>query len=122
MSVEVNITIDGVEELETALQRLDSALRERVHRQLASWATSVKASAEQNVPVRTGHLRSSIYARIQDWSVEIGAEATYALCVEFGTRYARARPFLFPAIQSHLPMLEQIICEAVDAAKVEVGF
>ena len=122
MSVEISCDIDGVEEFKAAMERFDSAMQRHVHCQLASWAADVKALARQLVPVRTGHLRSTIYAKIREWVAEIGAEATYALFVELGTRYMRARPYLYPAIQEHLPRLEQIICEAIDQAKAEVGF
>lgn len=121
MSVEASIDISGFEEFKAALQRFDSAMQERVHKQLTNWAAYVKASARQLVPVRTGRLRSSIYTKIQEWTAEIGAEAAYALFVEFGTRYMEARPFVFPAVHEHLPRLEQIICEAIDAAKAEAG-
>ena len=121
MSVEISCDIKGVEELQKAMHNFDSAMQKHVHRQLASWAADVKALAKQLVPVRTGHLRSSIYAKIHDWVAEIGAEATYALFVELGTRYMRARPYLYPAIQQHLPRLEQIILDALDAAKAEAG-
>jgi len=121
MSVEISYDLDGVEEFKAAMERFDSGMQHRVHMELAGWAEYVKDSARQLVPVRTGHLRSSIYAKIQEWVAEVGAEAGYALFVEFGTRYMRARPYLFPAIQEHLPRLEQIICEAIDAAKAEAN-
>jgi HK97 gp10 family phage protein len=119
MAVEITCDIEGIEEFKAAMQQFDSAMQRHVHRQLASWAADVKALAKQLVPVRTGHLRSSIYAKIQEWVAEIGAEATYALFVELGTRYMQAQPYLYPAIQEHLPQLEQIICEAIDEAKAE---
>ena len=122
MAVEISCDVDGIEEFKQALQQFDSGMQRYVHRQLASWAADVKALAKQLVPVRTGHLRSSIYAKIQEWVAEIGAEATYALFVEFGTRYMQAQPYLYPAIQEYLPQLEQIICEAIDQAKAEAGF
>jgi HK97 gp10 family phage protein len=103
------------------MERFDSGVQNHVHRQLASWAETVKVLAKQLVPVRTGHLRGSIYAKISEWVAEIGSEATYALFVELGTRRMRAQPYLFPAIQEHLPRLEQIICEAIDVAKAEAG-
>ena len=112
---------DGVEEFKSAMERFDSATQAHVQRQLTNWAADVKASAKQLAPVRTGRLRSSIYARVHGWVVEVGAESSYALFVELGTRYMRARPYLSPAIQEHLPRLEQIICEAIDAAKAEAG-
>ena len=121
MAVEITCDVEGVEEFKSAMQSFDSAMQRQVYRYLRSWASDVEAAAMQNAPVRTGHLRSSIYAKIEDWVAEIGAEATYALFVELGTRWMRAQPYLYPAIQEHLPRLEEIICEALDAAKAEAG-
>jgi len=121
MAVEITCDVEGVEEFKATMQQFDSAMQKYVHRQLASWAADVKALAKQLVPVRTGHLRSGIYAKIQEWVAEIGAEATYALFVELGTRHMQAQPYLYPAIQEYLPQLEAIICEAIDAAKAEAG-
>jgi HK97 gp10 family phage protein len=121
MVVEITCDAQGIEEFKMAMQKFDSGMQRQVYRYLHSWASDVKASAMRNAPVRTGYLRSSIYAKIKDWVAEIGAEATYALFVELGTRHMRAQPYLYPAIQEHLPRLEQIICEALDAAKAEAG-
>jgi HK97 gp10 family phage protein len=121
MAVEVTYDAEGVEEFRAAMARFDSGLQSHVHEQLASWNEDVKTLAKQLVPVRTGYLRNSIYAKISEWVAEIGAEATYALFVELGTRHMRAEPYLYPSIQQYLPRLEQIICEAIDAAKAEAG-
>jgi len=121
MAVEMSCDVEGVEEFRAAVERFDSGMQRHVHQQLTSWAADVEALAKQVVPVRTGHLRSSIYARVQEWVAEVGAEAAYAVFVEFGTRYMQARPYLFPAVQEHLPELERIILEALDAAKAEAG-
>jgi HK97 gp10 family phage protein len=122
MAVEVACDVEGVGEFQAAMQQFDSRMQSHVQRQLTIWAEDVKALAKQLAPVRTGRLSGSIYAKIQEWVAEIGAEATYALFVEFGTRHMRARPYLYPALQEHLPRLEQIICEAIDSAKAEAGF
>jgi HK97 gp10 family phage protein len=121
MAVEITCDVEGVEEFKAAMQSFDSGMQRHVHRLLASWAADVKALAKQLAPVRTGHLRSSIYAKISEWVAEIGAEATYALFVELGTRHMQAQPYLYPAIQEYLPQLEAIICEAIDEAKAEAG-
>jgi len=121
VSVEISCTIEGVQDFVRAMDRFDSAMQRHVHAQLVSWAADVKALARQLVPVRTGHLRSTIYAKIREWVAEVGAEATYALFVELGTRRMRARPYLYPAIQEHLPRLEAIICDALEQAKAEAG-
>ena len=101
--------------------RLDAALQNEVIRFLISWAADVKALAEKLVPVKTGYLRSTIYAKVQEWIVNVGADATYAYFVEAGTKYMAARPYLYPAIQTYLPQLEQVILAAIDAAKMEAG-
>lgn len=121
MAVEITCDIDGIEEFQVAMQRFDSGMQRQVYRFLASWAADVKAAAMRNVPVRTGHLRSSIYTTIKDCVAQIGAEATYALFVELGTRHMRAQPYLWPAIQEYLPSLEMNIVGALEQAKAEAG-
>jgi len=121
MAFEINYEVEGAEEFKSAMERFDSGMQRQIHERLANWAADVKASARQRVPVKTGHLRSSIYSKISEWVAEVGAEATYAMFVELGTRYMRARPFLYPAVQECLPKLETIICEAIETAKREAG-
>ena len=101
--------------------QFDSGMQRQVHRFLVSWAADVKALARKLVPVKTGHLQSTIYAEVKDWVVDVGADATYAYFVEQGTKYMRAQPYLYPAIQAYLPELETVILEAIDAAKAEAG-
>jgi hypothetical protein len=122
VAVEVSCDVKGVREFQAAMRTFQSGIQRYVHSQLVSWATDVKAEAMRRAPVKTGHLRSSIYAVVRDWVVNIGAEATYALFVELGTRYIHARPYLWPSIQAHLPQLEQLVSEAIDIAKAEAGF
>jgi len=121
VAVEISCDVEGVEEFKAAMQRFDSGMQQQVYRFLASWVADVKAAAMRNAPVRTGYLRSTIYATIKDWVAEIGAEATYALFVELGTRHMRARPYLYPALQEHLPELEMNIIGAIEQAKTEAG-
>lgn len=121
MALEIECDVKGITEFQTAMRNFDSAMQKHVHSKLVSWAADVKALARKIVRVRTGHLRSRIYAEVKEWVVRIGADATYALFVEFGTRYMRARPYLYPAIQEYLPVLEGIICEGIDDAKAEAG-
>jgi HK97 gp10 family phage protein len=121
MSVEVSLDVDGIEEFQRAMSKLDSGMQRHVHQYLASLAAEIKAEARRLVPVRTGYLKSTIYARIQEWVAQIGADAAYALFVELGTRHMRAQPYLWPAIQEYLPQLENTICQAIDAARAEAG-
>jgi HK97 gp10 family phage protein len=113
--------VDGIEEFQQTMFKLDSGIQRHVHQFLASLAADIKAEAERLVPVRTGYLKSTIYAKIQEWLAQIGADAAYALFVELGTKHMHAQPYLWPAIQQYLPQLENIICQAIDAARAEAG-
>lgn len=121
MSVEISVNVAGAEEFKQALAQFGMSLQRHVHEQLGEWTFSVKTEAERLSPVRTGYLKSTIYTRLQDWTAEVGAEAEYAAHVEFGTAYAKAQPFLHPAVQALLPQLEQALANALDAAKAEAG-
>ncbi|MFA5363695.1 MAG: HK97-gp10 family putative phage morphogenesis protein [Candidatus Bathyarchaeia archaeon] len=121
MALDITLNVSGTQEFKQALTRFDARMTEQVQRQLREWAEAVKVSAEKRVPVRTGNLRNSIYAKVTDWVAEVGADATYAVAVEFGTRYMRARPFLFPSVQEALPQLESVISQAIESAKREAG-
>ena len=111
----------GIEEFKEAMQKIDSSIQHQVHRFLANWAADVKTEAMRTVPVRTGYLRSTIYAKVQEWVVDIGADASYALFVELGTKYMQAHPYLYPPIQEYLPQLESVVIASIEQAKVEAG-
>jgi HK97 gp10 family phage protein len=121
MSVEVQFDLQGVDEFVAAVQRFDAATQERIRAWLYDWAQRVCAQAERNAPVRTGYLKSTIYAAVQEWVAQIGVGASYGYFVEFGTRFMRAQPFLYPAIQEFLPELEMNIIGALEQAKAEAA-
>ena len=121
MSVTVNIELVGAEEFQQALSRFDSAMLNHVQTKLAEWAETVRREAERLVPVRTGYLRSTIYAKSQEWQMEMGAEAAYAAAVEFGTSFTQAKPYLNPAIEARLPELERVLLQALNSAKTEAN-
>jgi len=119
MSVSISVNLTGAEEFAQALNRFDTAMQNQIQQALADWAANVQAEAERLVPVRTGYLRSTIYATSQQWQIEVGAEAAYAAAVEFGTRYSQAQPYLQPAIEANLSSLEAVFLAALDSAKME---
>jgi HK97 gp10 family phage protein len=119
MSIEVNIDLNGAEQFAQAINQFDAEMQNQVHTKLAEWAETVKTEATRQAPVRTGYLRSTIYARTIQWQTEVGADAAYAASVEFGTSCKQAKPFIQPALQQHLPNLERVLLEALDSAKTE---
>ncbi|MCW4017363.1 MAG: HK97 gp10 family phage protein [Candidatus Bathyarchaeota archaeon] len=121
MSVSIKMNVKGAKEFSEALNRFDSEAQRQIQNKLAAWAESVKAEASRLVPVRTGYLKNSLYTRVQDWQVQIGARAPYAAAVERGTSNRGARPFLQPAVQKRLPDLERVLREALESAKTGAG-
>ncbi|MGD6809292.1 MAG: hypothetical protein ACQCN3_06290 [Candidatus Bathyarchaeia archaeon] len=121
MSVTVNINISGAEEFEQAVARFNETMKRQIQEKLYSWAQATKMDAERLVPVRTGYLKSTIYAKTLDWQIEIGAKAPYAAPVELGTNTRRAKPYLVPSVQNRLPELQRVIDEAINMAKTEAN-
>jgi HK97 gp10 family phage protein len=119
MSVSVNIDVTTGEDFADAINRFDDTMKKQIQAQLSEWVEQVKMDAEQLVPVRTGFLQSSIYAKSGDWQVEVGAQAVYAAAVEFGSYTAKAQPYLRPAVEAYLPVLERFMLHALDSAKAE---
>ena len=119
MSVEARLEVAGVKELKAKLERLDSKLKVNVNEKLAEIGNLIEEKAKQLAPVRTGRLRASIYSRLADWILIIGAKAPYARYIEFGTRWIRPRHFLLGAIQENLSKIEDTIRQAVFSAVLE---
>jgi HK97 gp10 family phage protein len=120
--MEVACDVSGIIETQAAFLKLDSGLQSQVNTFLSIWAVQVRELAMQLVPVRTGYLRSTIKAEVKNWVATVGADATYAYFVEFGTRYIKAQPYLVPALEQYLPQLEAIILQAIDQATSMAGF
>jgi HK97 gp10 family phage protein len=76
----------------------------RVYQDIIRRAIKVQNGARRRAAVDTGRLRSSINVTapvVRDGAsgARIGTNVEYAIYVEKGTRYMRARPYLEPALQ-----------------------
>jgi len=77
---------------------------------LAEGALVIATQAENNCPVDTGFLRSTVFVREAGDDVEIGFEAPYSSYVEFGTYKMAAQPYLRPAFdEAELQALSAIV-------------
>jgi HK97 gp10 family phage protein len=114
--VEIQLDVRGVEQLQVKMRGLDFAMQRHVHNQLVKVGARIAAEARRLAPLRTGRLRGSIFSQVRQWMLVVGATAPYAWFVEFGTRYMKARRFLWRALRRHLPQLDGVIGEAVKQA------
>ncbi len=109
----MEIHIDGIPELREKLNQLDGSMKRTVHEAMEFEADAMKNVARARCPVRTGRLRDSIYARVQDWIIKLGATAPYAIYLELGTRYIRPRQFLKNAVWLRMQSLINRINHAI---------
>ena len=66
--------------------------------------------AKKACPVDTGRLRNSItHAQMDENTEVIGTNVEYAPFVELGTAKMKARPFLRPAAENHMPEYKFIL-------------
>lgn len=121
MSVEMKMHVEGLPELRQKLRRLDDGLKRHVQGAMRFEAEAMKNMARARCPVRTGRLRDSIYAKVRDWVIRLGAATPYAVYQEFGTRYVRARRFLRNAVEFRMPVLVNRINHVIDQAIREAG-
>jgi HK97 gp10 family phage protein len=121
MSVSVDVNWEGIEEAEHKLQQLDASIKSQVQQNLTNLAHSIENMARQLAPVKTGYLRSTIFAQIDDWTVKVGASAPYATYLEFGTHRTRAYGFLTKAVETHVPQLAKTLDDAIEAAVAEAS-
>jgi len=116
MSVEMEMHVEGLPELREKLNRLDDGMKRNVQDAMRFEAEVMKDTARARCPVRTGRLRDSIFAKVEDWMVKLGAVAPYAVYQEFGTRYIQPRRFLSNAVELHVQSLINRINQAIRQA------
>jgi HK97 gp10 family phage protein len=117
----MEMRIDGISELREKLNRLDDAMKRNVHDAMQFEAEAMKNMARARCPVRTGRLRDSIFAKVEEWIIKLGATAPYAVYQEFGTRYIQARRFLSNAVELRMQSLVNRINQAIRQAIEEAS-
>lgn len=121
MSVELELNVEGLEELQRKLESLGPSIKDHVHDALIEQGEILKNTAQAFAPRRTGYLESTIYAKVENLVLKVGASAPYAVFLELGTRFIQSRRFLARAFEYCLPGLLRRISEAVDQAIQEVS-
>lgn len=122
MSVEMEVDVYGIPELQGKLNRLDLSMRSRVDEALDFEVSAMQTRAQSLAPKRTGYLASTIVAvRVGEWAFKLMALADYAIYVEFGTRFMQARRFLSRALELSMLGLVQHVNRAIEDAIMEAS-
>ena len=121
MSVDVDIQVKGVSELQQKLGQLGVTLDTKVHEEMQLEAPVMKNVARAKAPVVTGRLRDSIYALVQGLMLKLGATAPYAVFQELGTRFIKPKAFLQSTVSDRMVHLVNRISHAIEEAIKEVS-
>lgn len=136
-SMQVSISIEGLDKCLSKLKIYDTQSRKRIERTISKAGRNIRDGAKSRVPVRTGKLRDSIVANFSGAKMTstVKAKASHAPFIEFGADPAvikpknkkvlkigglyvsrdakiparKAQPFLHPAFQAEKPRVEQEI-------------
>lgn len=101
------------------LDRLAGEAADRVKQVVAATAFNIEATAKVYCPVDTGRLRNSISTRFTEsgYGAEIAPHTDYAVFVEFGTRFMRPQPYMYPAaVTNYQPFINALKWALKDAA------
>lgn len=129
MSVQLRVDLSEIEELGPKLARLDTQLQTEIAEGIQIKCKLVKSDAQMKCPVKTGFLRSTIYAKLLSFipgsqrflQIVIGAWAHYARFQEFGTRHIAPRMFIRKAFRERWPEIKTFIDYIIRKVIGEVG-
>lgn len=107
----INMDLSEVSSLAVAIGKAGPRARTQGSYALRKVATDIQRDAQILAPVDTGDLESSISVTVSDagMTAEIGPTVDYGIYQEFGTSTQPGTPFLGPASDRNIPMLEQAI-------------
>lgn len=118
----MNISIEGISEVQGALGSYAAELAAKVARGVAKGGKIVEGEAKTLCPVSTeatrpggphGELRASITSQPHGQSCDVGTNKEYGMYVEFGTYKMAAQPYLVPALIGKTGEVIEAVKEAV---------
>jgi HK97 gp10 family phage protein len=89
MADRITFSINGIDKLKERLKAMDQKVKDALAMELRESAMKIQKEAKRNAPVDMGTLRNSIYMdydyQKNKLTYSIGASASYAPYIEFGT-------------------------------------
>lgn len=97
----ISIKITNLPQIKAAFSAAPAKTVKALNEAIQKSIFSIEADSQRNTPVLTGRLRASHSTLFSSLRGEVGPHTNYAIFVHQGTRYMKARPFLFNAVKSN---------------------
>jgi HK97 gp10 family phage protein len=117
----IDIKITNLAEIKAAFTKSPKLMTRELNKAIRKVVLTIGAQSMRNTPVDTGRLRASTYESFGNLKGEVGTNTKYDIYVHEGTRYMKARPYLYNAVKSSSEVTDKFFTEAVDSVLNEIG-
>lgn len=121
MAEPIAIKITNLPQIKRAFNKAPNLMRRELNIAIKKSVFTIQAGSMRNTPVLTGRLRASHQSRFGDLKGEVGTHTTYDKFVHWGTRYMKARPYLYDSVQSSQDQVNRYFVQAVDKVLHQIG-
>ena len=97
----ISIKITNLPQIKAAFSAAPAKMTRGLNTAIQKTVFAIEGDSMRNTPVLTGRLRASHRTLFSNLRGEVGPHTNYAIFVHQGTRYMKARPFLFNAVKSN---------------------
>jgi hypothetical protein len=109
-----NFRVEGLNELNIFIKGFSPAVSKLFQTVGSKYAQSIVADMMKRVPVKTGHLKSTIGSSTSPNRIEFYVTADYAADVNYGTYRMPGRPFFTGPLAEQTPKMLQELDKEVD--------
>lgn len=117
----INIRIKNIADIRKAFSMSPQIMARELNIAIREAVLTIGRQSRTNTPVDTGRLRASTYERFGHLRGEIGTNTQYDIFVHGGTRFMKARPYLFNAVQSNEQFTDRAFSRAVQRTLDQIG-
>lgn len=118
---DIRIEIKNIAQIKAAFGKSPLLMIKELNNAIRRSVIEISGDSRRGTPVDTGRLRASTYTKFSNLQGEVGTDTEYDIFVHSGTRYMRARPYLFNAVKSKENIVQENFKKAVQNVLDDIG-